>query len=364
MPDRDHRLSTEGADMCKSSHVHPSAITRRRLGYLLASFAAGTIAGRPLIRLLETGAIASEGHDAVEASEGARWFDEALARLIPPEGFQSRIALGDAVVRLVEHGIIDREKFLARYRPGATGPESDTNGYSSIPPISDAPQSLTLHNHDGAGASTLGPSERLLLNWPSSAPLRLTRTNADVLLNLLWPLGLANFLEANAQSPVNGDMLPQFASTAGWTLGREPSGAGYFNSVRIVELTPAQEELAVSVSSNAYRPCCNNSTFFQDCNHGSALFGLMQLGAAQGVTETELYREALAFNAHWFPDAYVEIALYFTVANGRDWSELDPATMLSFDYSAIGPWQQRVHKRLANYPGLLPIRPSRSTCTV
>ncbi len=36
-------------------------------------------------------------------------------------------------------------------------------------------------------------------------------------------------------------------------------------------------------------------------NHGSALRGLLQLGASQGLSEEELYREALAFNSFWFP---------------------------------------------------------------
>ena len=40
-------------------------------------------------------------------------FDEATASVIPKDGFQSRIALNDSIVKLVEHGVIDREKFLA-----------------------------------------------------------------------------------------------------------------------------------------------------------------------------------------------------------------------------------------------------------
>ena len=41
--------------------------------------------------------------------------------------------------------------------------------------------------------------------------------------------------------------------------------------------------MVISIAKNAYRSCCDNSTFFQDCNHGWALLGLLQLGAGQGL---------------------------------------------------------------------------------
>src|SRR3546814_19376416 len=91
---------------------------------------------------------------------------------------------------------------------------------------------------------------------------------------------------------MNGDSLYNFASTGGWTLGKEQNGGAYFNKFRIVELTPEQVALVTQVAKSTYRPCCNNSTFFQDCNHGSALLGLLHLGASQGLTENELYQAA------------------------------------------------------------------------
>lgn len=133
----------------------------------------------------------------------------------------------------------------------------------------------------------------------------------------------------NARSPLNGPSLLTFASTAGWNLGEAVNGGEYFNKLPIVELTPEQEALATRLAKSTYRPCCDNSTFFQDCNHGSALLGLLELGAAQGLSEDELFSEALAFNSFWFPDNYLRTALYFKVVKGKDWAEVDPRLVMS-----------------------------------
>ena len=190
--------------------------------------------------------------------------------------------------------------------------------------------------------------------WTSHLPIHLTEGNADYYVNLLWPLGLANYMSTNESSPMSGDSLYNFASTGGWTLGKEQNGGAYFNKFRIVELTPEQETLVTQVAKSTYRPCCNNSTFFQDCNHGSALLGLLQLGASQGLTEDELYQEALAFNTFWYPQIYVQTALYFKVVEGIDWADVDPRIVMGSRYSALGPWRTSVGARVARIPNLLP----------
>lgn len=164
-------------------------------------------------------------------------------------------------------------------------------------------------------------------------------------------------MAAHAESPLNGDSLYNFASTGGWTLGREENGGAYFAKFPIVDLTSEQETLVVRLAQSIYRPCCNNSTLFQDCNHGSALLGVLELGASQGLNEDELYREALAFNSFWFPDYYVRTALFFKVVKKTEWSDIDPRIILGFDYSAGGPWQQNVAARLEAYPDLIPLEP-------
>lgn len=252
-------------------------------------------------------------------------YEQTVARVIPESGFRSRIKLADSIVKLVRHGVIDTRKFENLY----------------------------------AGRGGLPPELRKLLTAPSSEPIRLTRQNANLYVNLLWPLGLANHMAGNAHSPINkrspvkGQSLHDFASTSGWNLGKEREGGAYFNKLRIVELTAQQEALIVRIAKSTYRPCCDNSTFFQDCNHGSALLGLLQLGASQGLSEEELYREALAFNSFWFPRNYIYNALYMKVVKHHDWDKVDPRALMSKDFSSASG-SAKVQAEVAKIPNLIP----------
>ena len=107
------------------------------------------------------------------------------------------------------------------------------------------------------------------------------------------------------------------------------------------------------VVQHSFRPCCDNSTFFQDCNHGSALLGLLALGASQGLNEEELFREALAFNSFWFPHQYAHIALYFKAAKSVEWRDIDPRMVMSANFSSASGWQKNVARALQER-GLLP----------
>ena len=202
-----------------------------------------------------------------------------------------------------------------------------------------------------------------VLDISSADPVLLTKENANYYVNLMWPLGLANYMSSNKESPINGKSLFNFASTGGWNLGKEENGGAYFNKFKIVELTTEQEALVTAIAQNTYRPCCNNSTFFQDCNHGSALLGLLQLGASQGLTEDELYREALAFNSFWFPDNYIQTALYFKAVENRDWENVNPKEVMGKDFSSISGWSGNVAKKVSEL-GLLPQRQEGASCGV
>ena len=229
------------------------------------------------------------------------------------------MVLGDSIVKLVQAGVLDPQKFEAIYaRRGGI------------------PKEL-----------------KDVLAKPSHKPILLTRTNALVYVNLLWSLGLANRMAANDASPLNGSSRYNFASTGGWKLGKAANGGEYFNRFAIVALSPRQEALVARVARNTYRPCCDNSTFFQDCNHGSALLGLLALGAAQGLSEDELYREALAFNAYWFPDNYLQTALYFKAVKNLEWGQVDARVLLSADFSSASGWRRNVTRELATR-GLVP----------
>lgn len=324
----DQTAIPSGEESARSGEKFSSTrnIARRRV--LLASLSALAV-GWWFVRGAPFAAgAASASLDGMTPEQARVLFEEAVANVVPVAGFRSRIALQDSVLRLVAEGVIDPERFGAVY--------ADRGGM---------PPELT---------------HRLV--WPSHLPIHLTSANAEHYVNLLWPLGLSNRMSTNETSPVNGPSLFGFASTAGWNLGGEDNGGAYFNRFRIVELSPEREALVTRVAESTFRPCCNNSTFFQDCNHGSALLGLLQLGASQGLTEEQLYEEALAFNSFWFPDVYVQTAVYFRLIEDRHWADLDPKMLMGARYSALGPWQATVGSRLAEVPGLLPQQDDNVSC--
>ena len=92
--------------------------------------------------------------------------------------------------------------------------------------------------------------------------------------------------------------------------------------------------MVARVASQVYRPCCNNSTAFPDCNHGMALLGVFQLMAVSGATENQLYEAGKYFNAFWFPGTYYDLAQYFKTKEGLNFSEIDSKLILSADYSS------------------------------
>ena len=173
-------------------------LTRRRFSTILAS-----VIGLPFIEGLDPSFISEPDLNHGSVSGGFSFstpsgsyplYDQAVAHVIPKDGFRSRIALKNSILKLVEYGVIDRGKFFAVLaKPGPDPAEF-------------------------AGVLT-DPSDRLIL---------LTTANASRYVDLLWPVGLANYIAANAKSPLYGSPV-KYASNEGWTLGREESGMGYFD---------------------------------------------------------------------------------------------------------------------------------------
>jgi hypothetical protein len=91
------------------------------------------------------------------------------------------------------------------------------------------------------------------------------------------------------------------------------------------------------------------------------LLGLLQLGAAQGLTEDDLYREAVAFNSFWFPHNYIQTALYFKAAKNTDWDKVDPKVIMGKDYSSIGGWYANVDAEVKKL-GLVPQQKGGASC--
>ena len=151
-----------------------------------------------------------------------------------------------------------------------------------------------------------------LLFGQNDGKLKITRENSAYLLNLLWALGLASknpILDSGEMTDRRYGGAGNFASTGGWTIA-VGNPMDHYSRHKFFDLTSEQQALVDKVSRGIYRPCCNNSTHFPDCNHGMAMLGLLELMASQGVSEEEIWKGALTANSYWFPDTYLTIETY------------------------------------------------------
>lgn len=242
--------------------------------------------------------------------------------IIPENGVVLPVKWGDLGAKMTSAGVIDKIKFEEMY----------------------------------AGRGGLSEEERKLLEGLDNGYLKITPENSGLVLNLLWALGLGNKNEILENGPMTDKKYGgagRFASTGGWTLAEgdpdERYGAGamnHYSKHRFMVLTPEQQALVEKVSKGIYRPCCGNSVYFPDCNHGMAMLGLLELMASQGADEEQMYKTALVANSYWFPDTYLTIAKYLK-SQGKDWSMADPKEILGYDYSS-GPGYQKLLQKIEN----------------
>ncbi len=271
-------------------------LTRRRV----LSWAAA-VGGAFGLGLASPGATARAGSDP---------FRRAIDSVLRTEPVPTGLDLVPPVAKLIEAGAIDPGKFAAIYKYRSSIPE-----WVSL----------------------------LLDGKLQEQELIFSIENAAFNLNLLWPIGLATKAALNDESPIGGDSLPYFASTGGWTLGRENNGAAYFNQVETFPLSPEQSSRTRRIAENVFRPCCGNSAFFQDCNHGSAMLGLIEMAASADRSTESIMKLAKVANGLWYPRAYVETALLFDVVEDTSWEKASADVVLSYNYSSIGGWGQNVH---------------------
>lgn len=220
--------------------------------------------------------------------------------VLPAEGVELPVAWGDLGKQLVVSGVIDQSSLNTLY----------------------------------AEQSELSEEMNKIIRGGSGERIRITRKNASLLLNLWWALGLGNkneILEGGEMKDL-GEEVSNLASTGGWTIARGEA-MDHYAKHGFITLTSEQQALVDKISKNIYRPCCNNSTHFPDCNHGMAMLGLLELMAAQGVSEEEMYKAALAVNSYWFPDAYLTIAAYLD-KQGVGFATVNPKDLLSSKYSS------------------------------
>lgn len=132
--------------------------------------------------------------------------------------------------------------------------------------------------------------------------LEMNSSNAKDLLNVLWAFGLANKNEVLEKGPMMDPKykVANFASTGGWTIG-VGNAMNHYSHHQMVMLDSEQQNQVNSVAKTVFRPCCRNSAYFPDCNHGMAMLGLLELMAKNGMTEQQMKTAADQVNALWFP---------------------------------------------------------------
>ena len=277
------------------------ALTRRRLILSLAgSFGLGGILTAAGLRAL----------DRFGSPFTPFW--ATLDQVVPEAGVNTAVSFGESLQRLIAAGALDPVKLGTYYMTNRGLPDWVKHLFAA----------------------------------PSTAPIVLSFETAPFLLNLLWPLGLATKTKFNVSNPINGPTLGSFASTGGWQFAKNGDGSAYFNRVAAIQLTDDQDRRVFELAGKIFRPCCDNSTYFQDCNHGSALLGLLELATAQDATVEELYRIALAANSYWFPDQYAKTAFYFTLFEGRPWNDVPAELILGPQFSSQSGWQNNVNERI------------------
>lgn len=239
--------------------------------------------------------------------------EQTAGELISLENTVLPARWGDLGARMASVGVIDKEKFMAIY----------------------------------ANRGGLDSGELRLLEGSNNGNLEINERNAGVILNLLWALGLGNknsILEKGPMSDPKYGGAGNFASTDGWTLA-DGDAMDHYSLHPLIVLSKEQQEIVERVSKSIYRPCCGNSTYFPDCNHGIAMLGFLELMASQGFGEKEMYEQALKLNSFWFPDTYATIAQYLK-NKGIKWEDADPKEILGYNYSS-GPGFMKIKQEVA-----------------
>lgn len=243
-----------------------------------------------------------------------------IKKAVFPDKLDLGFSFGDMIVKMVDQGAIDKEKFLKIYE----------------------------------SRGGLKPEEQSLLEASSTNSIIVTEQNAGLILNLLWPLGISNRTNVLSEGPMGTEYkkdVGNFASTGGWTVGTKKGGELY-NSLPLLPLTKEQEGVVTEIAQNIYRPCCGNSTYFPDCNHGAAMLGFIELAVSSGMPKEEIYKKALVLNSYWFPTTYADLYVYFTRKRGVTWEKVDAKEVLGENFSG-GRGYAVVSKELQE-EGLLP----------
>jgi hypothetical protein len=250
------------------------------------------------------------GKSAYLLAEAKRKVDATVtvSQINPREGYTIPAVLGDVSSKLLAAGAIDLAQF------------TDVYAKAGIP---------------------LSEKEQKIFTEKSDAGIVITQQNQYFLLNLLWALGLTNQNSVLTDGPMmdNGkEQAGNFASTGGWTIGTKPPSELYASP--ILTLTAEQQARVDEAATLIYRPCCDNATFFPDCNHGMAMLGLLELMASQNATSGQMLDAAKYVNAFWFPQQSLAIATYFKAQQKIEFAKIDAQTLVSASFSSGSGFQQ------------------------
>ncbi|MDP3948174.1 MAG: hypothetical protein Q8P87_00515 [bacterium] len=237
-------------------------------------------------------------------------------QVLPQAGYKTSLKWKDLGKQLIEVGAIDKQKYEEIF-------------------VSDADGQDHMKYLDG--------------NWDEN--IVINEKNSRFMVNTLWALGLVQKSKVLDEGPMKtgGTPTANFASTAGWTLGGKPAMELY-SSQEIIPLNSFQQDLVKKIAENVFRSCCGNSTAFPDCNHGMAALGYIEWAVYNGLPEDQIYKDLLAFNSFWFPQNYIEMAVYFD-KQGIKWKDVDPKLALGRDYSSA-QGAARIKQSIQGVPGI------------
>lgn len=258
----------------------------------------------------------SGGMEAWE-KEGSKLLDLSVIEkdVLPEGGKELPVSWGDMGPRLIALGVIDEAKFRK--------------------------------------AVNLTPEQEEILTKGSDKKITIDAANGQFVVDMLWAFGLAQKSLVYEEGPMGKEYKKDagnFASTGGWSLARG-NAMQYLNRFDLIPLDDEQQKKVGDLAQNVYRPCCGNSTWFPDCNHGMAALAAIELMVASGIDEKTIYTNVLALNTYWFSDTYVTIATHFA-RQGISWNDVDAKMILGKEYSSAQGAQA-----IAKKVGPLPYKP-------
>ncbi len=184
-------------------------------------------------------------------------------------------------------------------------------------------------------AVKLTSDQEKILTEGTTDKIRIDSQNSQFIVDVLWAFGLSQKSIVYEEGPMGKEQKKDagnFASTGGWTLAKGDA-MNYLNRFDFVKLTQEQQKQVGEIAKNVYRPCCGNSTWFPDCNHGMAALAAIELMVAAGISEKDIYKNVLVLNSYWFSDTYMTIATYFA-RQGTVWKDVDAKMVLGPEYSS------------------------------